>query len=77
MTPELETTLSLDRQKELAALARMIAFTRRTALDLNVQLSSYCLGIAMDAVIEELRIAGVDTASISIVDENTQSSLYH
>lgn len=77
MPPELVAAVSLDRQKELAALVRMIAFARQTALDLNLQLPSYCLEIAMDAVIEELKVAGVDVRSIAGNDEIAPLSMYH
>jgi hypothetical protein len=69
MTLELVASVSLERQKELASLARMVAFVRRTAQELNVQLPTYCLGMALDAVIDEMKVAGIDVASIVAADD--------
>lgn len=51
-------------QKDLAALARMVTFARQAAQDLNISFPEYCLDLALAAVLDELKIAGVDISTV-------------
>lgn len=51
-------------QEELAALARLVTFARQSAQDLNVSFPAYCLDMALSAILDELKVAGVDVSSL-------------
>lgn len=40
--------------KELASLARLVTFARLRAKELNVQFPTYCLDLALGAIIQEM-----------------------
>ena len=77
MTHEMLADQSIDRQKELAALARMVTFARRAAQSMNIELPTYCLNLALDSIIEEMKIAGIDVSSIVGQDASPIVKGYH
>lgn len=68
---------SEDFQKELAALARIVTFARQSASDLNVAFPTYFLDMALAAVLDEMKIAGVDVSSVAGTAEFVQIKGYH
>lgn len=48
--------------EEFAALARLIIYARQTSKTLNAEFTSYCLDLALAAVIDEMEKAGLDTS---------------
>lgn len=64
-------------QEELAALARLVTFARQTAQDLNVTFPIYCLDMALGAVLDELKIVGVDVSTIAGAGEIGHIKGYH
>lgn len=48
------TPAELEAERELAAIARMIAFTRQSAHAQGLDLVTYCLDMALAAAMEEL-----------------------
>ncbi len=47
-----------DAFAELAALARLLTYARRTAGELDAAFVEYCIGMALDSINEKLRSAG-------------------
>ncbi|WP_051776952.1 hypothetical protein [Pseudorhizobium pelagicum] len=43
-----------DRTRELVSLARLVTYARNSAKDLNVEFSTYCLDLALGALLEEM-----------------------
>lgn len=64
-------------QTELAALARLVTFARQAAQDLNVTFPVYCLDMALGAVLDELKIAGVDVSTIAGAGQMGHIKDYH
>lgn len=60
MTKQISTVSSTEFEKELAALARMVTHARQTAQDLGTTMPTYCLDVALAAIIEEMEMHGVD-----------------
>ncbi|MDM9625470.1 hypothetical protein QTL95_06165 [Rhizobium sp. S152] len=50
-----------EKVKELASLMRLIAFARQNAVELDADISAYCLELALDALKQKLKAAGGDT----------------
>ncbi len=48
--------------EEFAALARLIIYSRQTSKTLKAEFTSYCLDLALAAVIDEMEKAGLDTS---------------
>jgi hypothetical protein len=46
--------------KELAALARLITYARQSARELQIAFPTYCLDLALGAVLEEMEGHGVE-----------------
>lgn len=44
-----------DRLKELASLARLVAFAQQNAKELDAGFSAHCLDLALDALMQELQ----------------------
>jgi hypothetical protein len=44
----------LDYHQELAALARLVTYARQSAQALNIEFPTYCLDLALAAVLEQL-----------------------
>lgn len=63
--------------KELAALARMVTFARQTASDLNVGMPTYCLEMALAAILEELEVRGVDLNALTKKDSFGIPEAFH
>ncbi|MBB5666042.1 hypothetical protein [Rhizobium leguminosarum] len=53
------TPKSDDELKELVSLARLVAYARENARDLNAEFSAYCLDLAFGALIQDLDRSGV------------------
>lgn len=62
MTKQLSTTENPEFEKELAALARMVAHARQSANELKIPMPTYCLDMALAAILEEVELHGVDLA---------------
>jgi hypothetical protein len=64
-TAEAEILLShRDRDEEIAALARLVTYARRTAEELGAESARHCLNMALKALLEELaRPEGIKAAS--------------
>ncbi|RUM00809.1 hypothetical protein [Rhizobium chutanense] len=45
--------------KELVSLARLVAYARENARDLNAEFSAYCLDLALGALLQDLDRSGV------------------
>lgn len=63
--------------EELAALARIVAFARQTAQDLNVSFPAYCLDMALGAILDELKVAGADISALAGTTDAGQIKGYH
>ncbi|NEJ71972.1 hypothetical protein GR197_15695 [Rhizobium phaseoli] len=61
------TPKSDDELKELVSLARLVAYARENAKDLNAEFSAYCLDLALGALMQDL-----DRSGVSLSDENGQ-----
>jgi hypothetical protein len=53
--------------KELASLARLVAYARQNAKELNAEFSAYCLDLALGALLQDL-----DRSGVSLSLENGQ-----
>ncbi|MBP2449369.1 hypothetical protein [Rhizobium leguminosarum] len=62
MTPKSEEEL-----KELVSLARLVAYARENARDLDAEFSAYCLDLALGALMQDL-----DRSGVSLSHENSQ-----
>ncbi|MDC7746124.1 MULTISPECIES: hypothetical protein [Rhizobium] len=62
LTPKSEEEL-----KELVSLARLVAYARENARDLNAEFSAYCLDLALGALLQDL-----DRRGVSFSQENGQ-----
>lgn len=51
--------------EELAAIARMIAFTRRNARELQLEALVYCLDVALAAALEAMEITDLDKKDLA------------
>jgi hypothetical protein len=60
MTEEISAVSSTEYEKELHALARMVTHARHSAQDLGATMPTYCLDVALAAIIEELEMHGLD-----------------
>jgi len=65
MTKQLSAVKSSDFEKELTALARMVTHARQSANELQVTMPTYCLDMALAAILEELELHGVDLKKVS------------
>ena len=63
-----------DFLKEMAAVARMITLARQTANDLGADFPTYCLDLALGAVLQVMEQAG---AEISPIDRVTWTGPRH
>ncbi|TAU35495.1 hypothetical protein ELI43_36090 [Rhizobium leguminosarum] len=50
---------SEEELKELASLARLVAYARENARELNAEFSAYCLDLALGALLQDLDRSGV------------------
>ncbi|PDS78834.1 hypothetical protein [Rhizobium sp. L43] len=53
------TPKSDEELKELVSLARLVAYARENARDLNAEFSAYCLDLALGALLQDLDRSGV------------------
>ncbi len=49
-----------DKTKAMASLVRLIAFAKQNAVELEADISAYCLDLALDALKQKLSAAGGD-----------------
>jgi len=54
--------------KELVSLARLVAYARENAKDLNAEFSAYCLDLALGALLQDLDRSGVSISHESVQD---------
>ena len=64
----------VDFLKEMAAIARMITMARQTANDLGADFPTYCLDLALGAVLQVMEQSG---AEISPIDRVSWSGPRH
>jgi hypothetical protein len=67
----------VDLAKELAALARLVTFARQSAQSLKVAFPTYCLDLALGAVLEEMKDIGMDTTRVMANDSYGIPGGYH
>jgi hypothetical protein len=60
MTKELSAIRNSEFEKELAALARMVTHARQSANELQITMPTYCLDMALAAILEEMELHGID-----------------
>ena len=60
MTERMSTMNSKEFEKELVALARMVTHARQSAHDLGTTMPTYCLDLALAAILEEMEMHGID-----------------
>ncbi|WP_027687339.1 hypothetical protein [Rhizobium leguminosarum] len=63
------TQKSEEELKELASLARLVAYARENARELNAEFSAYCLDLALGALLQDL-----DRSGVSLSQANGQDS---
>ncbi|MGO7213281.1 hypothetical protein GR247_09985 [Rhizobium leguminosarum] len=67
-TAEATTTQKSEEElKELASLARLVAYARESARELNAEFSAYCLDLALGALLQDL-----DRGDVSLSQANVQ-----
>lgn len=77
MTRELSTAKNSEFEKELAALARMVAYARQSANELKIAMPTYCLDMALAAILEEVELHGVDLTKASKQDAFVAAAVSH
>ncbi len=77
MTERLSTAEKSEFEKELAALARMVAHARQTANELKIAMPTYCLDMALAAILEEVELHGVDLAKAGKQDPFVAAAACH
>ena len=60
MSNKLSAAHDTDFEKELMALARMVTHARQSANNLQLAMPTYCLDMALAAILEEIELHGVD-----------------
>ena len=55
--------------KDLAALARLVTYARQSSQALNIEFPTYCLDLALGAIMEEMQDIGVDTTRLMATEE--------
>ena len=65
MTKDVLAVKNSDFEKELAALARMVTHARQSANELQIAMPTYCLDMALAAILEEMELHGVDLKKAS------------
>jgi hypothetical protein len=77
MTKELSTAKNSDFEKELAALARMVTHARQSANDLQIAMPTYCLDMALAAILEEMELHGIDLTKAGKKDKPIVAAAFH
>lgn len=62
---DMKDAQSEEQLKELASLARLIAFARQSAKDLNAEFSVHCLDLALGSLLQDLQVNG----AVAIAEE--------
>ncbi|TBD34695.1 hypothetical protein [Rhizobium ruizarguesonis] len=62
------TRKSEEELKELASLARLVAYARENARELNAEFSAYCLDLALGALLHDLDGSGVSLSQATDQD---------
>ena len=57
---EAKISKSDERLKELVSLARLVAFARQNAKELNADFPAYCLDLALGALLQDIHGDSVD-----------------
>lgn len=65
MTKDVLAAKNSDFEKELAALARMVTHARQSASELQIAMPTYCLDMALAAILEEMELHGIDLKKAS------------
>ncbi|MDB5525025.1 MAG: hypothetical protein JWM58_2788 [Rhizobium sp.] len=77
MTKDLSTVNETDFAKELAALARMVTHARQSASELRIDMPTYCLDMALAAILEEMELHGVDLQKVTKKDKLGVPAAFH
>jgi hypothetical protein len=64
-------------EKELAALARMVTHARQSASDLKIGMPTYCLDMALAAILEEMELHGVDLRKVAAKEATRLAEAFH
>jgi hypothetical protein len=68
-TAEATTTQKSEEElKELASLARLVAYARENARQLNAEFSAYCLDLALGALLQDLHRSGMSLSQANVQD---------
>ncbi|MGO7368377.1 hypothetical protein ACCT04_05990 [Rhizobium ruizarguesonis] len=62
------TRKSEEELKELASLARLVAYARENARELNAEFSAYCLDLALGALLQDLDGSGMSLSQANVQD---------
>jgi hypothetical protein len=57
-----------DTLKELASIARLITYARQSARSLNAEFPTWCLDLALGAVLQEMYANGLDQPLLNDLD---------
>ena len=58
---EAKISKSDEQLKELVSLARLVAFARQSAKELNADFPAYCLDLALGALMQDIHGDSIDT----------------
>jgi hypothetical protein len=68
MTKHVSALSNTEFEKELAALARMVTHARQSASELKIGMTTYCLDMALAAILEEMELHGIDLRKVAAKD---------
>lgn len=77
MTKDVFAAKNSDFEKELAALARMVTHARQSANELQIAMPTYCLDMALAAILEEMELHGIDLKKINKREKLGMVAPYH
>lgn len=77
MTKEFSAANNTDFEKELSALARMVTHARQSASDMQIAMPTYCLDMALAAILEEMELHGIDLKKVGKKDKLGVPAAFH
>lgn len=77
MTNKISAAKNKEFEKELLALARMVTHARRSANDLQISMPTYCLDMALAAILEEMELHGIDMQKSKTKPNLSAANAYH
>lgn len=66
-----------DKLKELASIARMITYARQSARGLNAEFPTWCLDLALGAVLQEMYTSGLEQPLLSELEGLPETAARH